>query len=747
MNSNELARTRIPVVRLPDGQSPRLLHGADYNPDQWLDSPEALKEDIRLMKLAGVNVVSLGIFSWVALEPEEGTFTFDWMDETIERLWDAGVSVFLATPSGARPARISQTYPEVLRVEANRVRNLHGTRHNHCYTSPAYREKIRIINTRLAERYGSHPAVSLWHLSNEYHGECHCPLCQEAFRCWLEDRYNNDLDLLNRAWWTSFWSHTFTNWDQIESPAPHGEPYIHALNLDWLRFVTHQTRDFMAVEIDALRAVSTDIPVTTNLMGFFPTVDYFKIGADLDVVSWDSYPTWGGFGIGSGSGIEIDFQARDWRLASVIGAAHDLMRGCGGGKPFLLMESTPSMTNWMPVAKKKRPGVHLASSMLAVAHGSDSVQYFQWRKSRGSVEKFHGAVVDHVGHEHTRVFADVADVGNALIALAEIAGSTYPADVALIFDWENKWALEDAKGPRNDDLLQYNETVERHHHALSRLSVGCDVIDSEQPFHSYKILIAPMLYMIKPRVAERIADFVRTGGTFVATYWTGIVNETDLCFTDGFPGPLSDVLGIWSEEIDALYPPEANIVRMREPFAFPGASGAVEYAAREFCDLIHLRGAEALAEYGADFYAGRPALTRNLYGNGTGYYIASRNDDRFLADFYAALVTDVQPRRAYDEALPEGVHATLRHARNDDGTVSEYRFLINFDPDVANVPPPADGEAVIYRSPPPNTGADDRAAKGSASRGVERPPTDLGHTETQLPGFAVQVRRRARPAE
>ncbi|MBU8914001.1 MAG: beta-galactosidase [Spirochaetales bacterium] len=729
MRAHSTVNNRIPVIRLIDGESPRLLHGADYNPDQWLDSPAILNEDIRLMQLARVNVVSLGIFSWVALEPEEDRFTFDWLDETIERLWNAEVFVFLATPTGARPTWMSQTYPEVLRVQANRVRNLHGGRHNHCQTSPVYRERTRIINTRLAERYGGHPAVRLWHLSNEYRGECHCPLCQQAFRAWLEERYAGDLDALNKAWWTSFWSHTFTNWDQIESPAPHGEPHVHGLNLDWKRFVTYQTRDFMRAEIAAIRAVSPDIPVTTNLMGFFPGIDYFKIGADLDVVSWDSYPTWGGFGSDTGSQMEIDFQAGDWRLASIIGTAHDLMRCCGGGKPFLLMESTPSMTNWTPVAKKKRPGVHLASSLLAVAHGSDSVQYFQWRKSRGSVEKLHGAVIDHVGHEHTRVFADVADVGDALDALGEIAGTTYPADIAVIFDWENKWALEDAKGPRNDDRLLYTETVERHHHALTRFSAQVDVIDSGRPFDRYKILIAPMLYMIKPGVAERIVDFVRSGGTFVATYWTGIVNESDLCFTSGFPGPLADVLGIWSEETDALYPPETNTVRMHAPFTGARTSGAREYQARDLCDLIHLRGAESLAEYGDDFYAGRPALTRNAHGDGQAYYIASRNEECFLGDFYAALVETIRPTRAYDEELPESVHATLRHAANDDGTVTEYRFLINFDSDPARVPPPADGEAVIYRSPSPNTGAADRPATGAS------------HSDTRLPGYGVQVRR------
>ncbi|TVQ20221.1 MAG: beta-galactosidase, partial [Spirochaetaceae bacterium] len=499
------------VIRAAVNEPIRLLHGGDYNPDQWLDSPKVLDEDIRLMKLAKVNVVSVGIFSWVSLEPEEGRFEFAWLDDVLERLGAAGIGVFLATPTGARPAWMSAKYPEVLRVGANRVRNLHGARHNHCYTSPVYRERTRAINGELARRYGGNPAVKLWHLSNEYGGECHCPLCQDAFRAWLRERYDGDLDRLNRAWWTAFWSHTYTDWSQLESPAPHGEQGVHGLSLDWRRFVTHQTRDFMRHEIESIRAAVTDIPFTTNLMGYYPVLDYPKLAEDIDVVSWDSYPSWNApADATAASQTAAPAWTRtvpglpDAELALNIGVTHDLMRGCKRDTPFLLMESTPSMTNWMPVAKLKRPGVHVASSLLAVAHGADSVQYFQWRKSRGSSEKFHGAVVDHVGHEHTRVFGDVADVGDALATLREVAGSLYPADVAVIFDWENRWAINDAAGPRNDGRKAYEETVARHAAAIARHAVNLDVVDSEQDISRYKLVVAPMLYMVKPGVAERL---------------------------------------------------------------------------------------------------------------------------------------------------------------------------------------------------------------------------------------------------
>lgn len=231
----------------------KMLHGADYNPEQWLDYPEVFEEDLRLMKLANVNVMSIGMFSWAKLEPEEGVFDFSWMDNVIDRLCENGVSIFLSTPSGARPTWMSEKYPEVLRVSERRVRNLHGMRHNHCYTSPVYREKITIINTKLAERYANHPAIVGWHLSNEYGGECHCDYCQDAFRNWVKEKYQT-LDALNHAWWTTFWSHTYTSWSQVESPAPHGETMVHGQNLDWKRFVTDQTIDFYRHELKPLKA-------------------------------------------------------------------------------------------------------------------------------------------------------------------------------------------------------------------------------------------------------------------------------------------------------------------------------------------------------------------------------------------------------------------------------------------------------------------------------------------------------------
>jgi beta-galactosidase len=641
---------------------PRMLHGADYNPDQWLRYPEVLAEDIRLMKLAKCNVMSVGIFAWSALEPAEGTFTFEWLDQVLDSFAENGIYALLATPSGARPVWMSAKYPEVLRVGPNRVRNLHGQRHNHCYTSPIYREKIAIINRQLAERYANHPAVIGWHISNEYGGECHCEYCQQAFRDWLRRTYGT-IDELNHAWWAAFWSHTYGDWSQIESPAPHGEHSVHGLNLDWKRFVTDQTVDFCKHEIAPLRAVNPELPVITNLMGVYPGLNYWKLAEVLDIISWDAYPTWHDL-------------AGDVAQGAWIAFVHDINRSLKGGKPFILMESTPSATNWQPVSKLKQEGVHLLASLQAVAHGADSVQYFQWRKSRGSSEKLHGAVVDHAGHEHTRVFREVAQLGAALEQLTEVVGTSVQPEAAIIYDWENRWAMHDAEGPRNIGL-HFDEAVKRFYHPLWQHGVPVDVIDMDQDFSKYKLLIAPMLYMVRPGVGERIEAFVASGGTLVATYWSGIVDQHDLCFLGVFPGPLRKTLGIWAEEIDALHDGQTYRISTIDGNAL-GLSASYDYY--ELSEGIHLEGAEALAIYQTGFYAGRPALTLNRFGKGKAYYVASRNREPFFSDLLGKIIAEDHIRRAIDTELPEGVTAQLR----TDGA-HDYVFLLNFNPQERSV--------------------------------------------------------------
>ena len=632
-----------PVIR----SVPHIIHGGDYNPEQWIKQGEAIwREDMRLAKLAGLNSLSVGIFSWAMLEPNEGEYHFEWLDTIMDLLNEHDLTAVLATPSGARPAWMSQKYPEVLRVRKDRGRNLHGERHNHCLTSPVYREKVTAINTRLAERYKDHPALGLWHISNEYGGKCHCPLCQEKFREWLQARYES-LDALNDAWWTTFWSHRYSDWSQLESPSPIGERNTHGLSLDWKRFTTDQYIDFYRHETAPLKRITPDVPCTTNLMAGFDGIDYGLLARELDVVSWDAYPQWTG--------------GNDTAIGHEFGFQHDMMYGLLR-KPFFLMESSPSATNWQPVCKLRRPGVHKLQSLQAVAHGSDSVQYFQFRKGRGASEKFHGAVVDHEGTENTRVFKDVAEVGKLLSGIDCVVGAPKPAKVAVIHDYVNRWALQDIVGALQGKT-GYIETVMAHYAPFWDMGIPVDVIDETRSLESYDLVVAPMLYLLREGVEKRIAGYVKAGGTFVATYMSGWVNETDLCYTGGFPGPLKEVLGIWAEELDALYPGDENSV------VWNGRA----YKAFDLCELTHAKGAQVLGTYGSDFYAGMPAVTCNKFGKGRAYYVAARTGPDFLRDFYEAVSKEAGVKPLLEQPLPPGVTAQARA-----GEHNTYVFLMNF---------------------------------------------------------------------
>lgn len=646
-----------------------LLHGGDYNPEQWLDMPEILEQDIECFKAAGINTVSVGIFSWAMLEPEEGKYNFAWLEQVIDRLWENGISVILATPTGARPKWMADKYPEVLRVAPDRHRNLFGARHNHCYTSPVYREKMRLINSQLAQKFDKHPAVILWHISNEYGGECHCPLCQQAFREWLKERYGT-IEKLNKAWSTMFWSHVYNSFDQIESPSERGETGLHGLNLDWKRFVTHQTKDFVEAEIQALRDAGAEKPATINMMYDFQGLNYHKFADSLDIISWDTYPLW--------------HKYPDAQVAADTAMQHDIMRSLKKA-PFLLMESCPSATNWQGVSKLKKPGMLEAASLQAVAHGSDSVLYFQMRQSRGASEKFHGAVIDHYGGQDTRVLREVGQVGDDLKKLQQIRASQTVSEAAVVFDWENRWAMEDAQGPRNKGLY-YKETVQKSYNAFRRMGLNVDMIDMEQTLEEYKIVAAPMVYLFRADFEKKVRAFVENGGTFIMTYWSGIADETDLSFLGGTPHDLMDVFGLRSTEIDGLYDWECN-------HAVPaaGAPFARTYTCKNLCDLVSVTTAEALLTYQEDFYQGMPALTKNRYGNGTAYYICADMEQDFYNDFYRLLAEKAELSLPVVWEIPEGIEVATRESED-----TQYLFVQNFNAEVVRVPlAEEDGEALV----------------------------------------------------
>ncbi len=621
-----------------------ILHGGDYNPEQWLDRPDILAEDIRLMKEAGINSATLGIFSWSVLEPYEGQYHFEWLREIVDNLYQNGIYTILATPSGARPAWLDEKYPDAMRVAADGVRDHHGMRHNHCPSSFAHREKVRLLLRGLAKNIGNHPGVILWHISNEFGGECWCEHCRNRFTEYLRQYFENDIEKLNHEWWTTFWSHRYTSFEQVAPPWPNGETSILGLNLAWKRFTTWNMNNYMMFEADLLRALTPGIPVTTNFMRLYGGLNYEVMAQGLDVISWDAYPQWGNH-------YESIFDT-----AAAYTFDHAVMRSFKHDRPFLLMESTPSLVKWQAYNKLKRPGVHKLSSLQAVASGSDSVQYFQWRKGRGAFEQYHGAVVDHLGHANTRVFGEVAEVGEILKKLAPVAGSLSKAKAAVLFDWDNRWAIEDMAG-LSQEKKQYEETCRLWYKFFVENGIPADVVNPASNLDSYDLLVAPMLYMLKKDVSVNLKSFTERGGQLIATYLTGYVNENTLNWLKGFPGDgLTQVFGLYSEEIDTLYPGQTNAVEL---------DGSL-YEAKDFCEILKIQDAEVMGTYQEDFYAGTPAVARK----GNAWYVGARLTEEGNA---AILRMACEKAGIPMQKLPHGVEYQYREGSN-----GKFAFYLNW---------------------------------------------------------------------
>jgi len=628
---------------------PKIWYGGDYNPDQWPE--ETWREDVRLFRLAGIDVATLPVFSWAKLQTDETTYDFSWLDRVFELLNVNGIHVCLATSTGAVPAWMAARHPDVLRTTIEGARRKFGARHNFCPNSPTFRKYAPLLARKLAERYGAHPALVAWHINNEYGGSCWCERCEEAFRTWLKRRYST-LAALNEAWCTGFWGHTFSDWDQIVAPSLLSEhltaekTVFQGITLDYYRFTSESILDCFTAERDAIRAAAPGVPITTNLMGTFKGLDYFSWAREMDVVSWDSYPS-------------LDTPVNE------VAMRHDLMRGVKGGQPFMLMEQTPSQQNWQPYNSLKRPGVMRLQSWQAVARGADTVMFFQLRRSRGACEKYHGAVIEHVGHENTRVFREVAALGKELASLGDtVIDSRVQSRVGILFDWDNWWALEMSSGP--SIALRYLPQVGGWHEAFWAQNISVDLVGVEDDLARYDVVIAPVLYMLKRGVTARITEFVQRGGTFLTTFFSGIVNECDLVTLGGYPGELRTLLGVWVEEIDALLPGNNNSIVMTRP------QGALKgsFECGIVCDLLHTEGAEVCAVYGGDFYKGIPCLTRNTVGKGQAWYVASAPEKKFLHGLTGVLAAEKGIAPVL-RAAP-GVEATRRRK----GTES-FLFVLN----------------------------------------------------------------------
>ena len=630
----------------PDGDAtPRLAYGADYNPEQW--PREVWDEDIRLMREAGVNIVSLGIFSWARIQPARDTWDFGWLDEIMDLLHAGGIGVDLATATASPPPWLSTEHPEILPVTAAGETLWPGGRQHWRPTSPVFREHALRLVRKLAERYADHPALVAWHVSNEL--GCHNVYdysddAARAFRDWLRARYST-IDTLNQAWGTAFWSQRYSDWEQILPPRLAASFPNPTQQLDFKRFSSDALKDHLRAERDLLREITPDVPVTTNfmVMGNTKGMNYADWAAEIDFVSNDHYVT-----PGSQDRDELSFSA-------------NLVSGISAGKPWFLMEHSTSAVNWQPVNVAKRPGDLARDSLLHVAHGADAVCYFQWRQSAAGAEKYHSAMVPHAGAD-SEVFRAVAELGRTLRTLAPIAGTDRePARVGIVFDWESWWAGEQDSHPT--DRLDYRQEALDWYSALLDLGVRADIVTARTALDRYDVVITPVLHMIPAALSKELTRYVEQGGHLISTYFSGVVDENDHIWLGGYPGALRDLLGIRIEEFGPLL--DGDTVELDLD---GNATGSL------WTDQITVTDpeVEVLAHYRSGAYTGRPAVTRRTVGGGSAAYVSTRLGRAGLTGLLPPLLAPA----GVDSELPDSargdVELTVR--RNTD---SRYLFLVN----------------------------------------------------------------------
>ncbi|MGW2727167.1 beta-galactosidase [Streptomyces sp. NPDC001494] len=627
-----------------------IAYGGDYNPEQW--PRHVWQEDVRLMREAGVNFVTVGVFSWSRIQPRPGAYDFGLLDEVLDLLHANGVAVDLATATAAPPPWFTHLHPDALPVTSSGTRLAHGSRQAFCPSHPAYAEAADALVAALAERYASHPAVVLWHVHNEFGNHnalCYCDTSAAAFRRWLQERYTT-LDTLNEVWGTDFWGQRYGDWEEIEPPRDTTAFRNPGQDLDYRRFSSDELLARHRAEAALLRRLAPGIPLTTNHLGTLEKkADAYSFAADCDLISLDHY---------------LPAADPDGHIDLALNA--DLARGMAAGSPWLLMEHSTSAVNWQPVNVAKRPEEMRRNSLTHLARGADGIMFFQWRQSRAGAEKWHSAMLPHGGTD-TRIWKEVCGLGADLAALGEVMGTRVAADVALLFDWHNWWALElDARpcGP-----MRYLELVRDWYEALWRLNITCDVVAPGADLTSYKAVVAPNLYLLADEHADALTAYVRNGGHLAVGCFSGVVDAHDRVHLGGYPGALREVLGL---RIDEYLP-----LRPGDTVSLSDGSTAVQWAER-----VEPRGCAPVLRFadGSDGgpAAGGAALTRHTYGAGTSWYVATRASGATLQELVRRLGEEAGLRPVAD--VPDGVEAVRRSS-----TDGSYLFLINHGEDPAKV--------------------------------------------------------------
>lgn len=652
------------------GQQERIWYGGDYNPDQWPE--EVWDDDVRLMKKAGVNLVSVGIFSWAKIETSEGVYDFDWLDRIIDKLGEAGIAVDLASATASPPMWLTQAHPEVLWKDYRGGVCQPGARQHWRPTSPVFREYALKLCRAMAEHYKGNPYVVAWHVSNEY--GCHNRFdysedAEHAFQQWCEERYGT-IDAVNDAWGTAFWAQRMNDFSEIVPPRFIGDGNF--MNpgklLDFKRFSSDALKAFYIAERDTLAEITPDLPLTTNFMvsASGSVLDYDDWGDEVDFVSNDHY-----FIPGEAHLDELAFSA-------------SLVDGIARKDPWFLMEHSTSAVNWREINYRKEPGQLVRDSLAHVAMGADAVCYFQWRQSKAGAEKFHSAMVPHAG-EDSAVFRDVCELGADLNKLSDegILGSRLAKSrVAVVFDYESEWATEHTATPTQH--VHHVDEPLAWFRALADQGVTADVVPVRGAWDGYEMVVLPSVYLLSEETTRRVRDYVVGGGRLVVTYYTGISDEKDHVWLGGYPGSIRDVVGVRVEEFMPMGNDFTGV-----PDHLDLSNGAV---AHDIADVIgSVDGtATVLATFKDNPWTGMdgvPAIVANTFGEGRSVYVGARLGREGLALSLPEILESLGMAEA------GGNDGRVLHVEREGADGSRFVFSFNRTHETVRVP--VEGEVVV----------------------------------------------------
>lgn len=650
--------------------------GSSYYPEQW--EPSRWEDDFRKMQEIGFNTVRMGEFAWAFFEPAPGQFSFDWMDRAINLAARRGVKTILCTPTASPPPWLRQQQPDVLGGNEKGPFK-YGARKGYCTNSAAFLSAADRIVTAMVKHYEGNPNIAGWQLDNEpgYPFVCYDDNCLHAFRRWLQERYRS-LERLNLAWGTAFWSHVYSDWDQIEFPINVGDGgWNPGQRLDYRRFFSRSYLDYLRRQEQILRPAVGDGYIFTNWPNTTWSVDVFEAAGFLDLSAWDNYTATPGV-----------TPARE-QFGS--GLNHDLCRCAGPNGRFLIAEQSTQ-----PPAHALPEGIRL-QTYIDLAHGAEGTIFFEWRPPLGGAEQGYISILQLDG-SFGPAYQQYVQMGEELARIGpELARAQTVSEVALLYSYENQWEQGFWCGENG-----YDSEAHRWYQGLKTLGHNIDVLPPSADLSAYRLVVAPGLRIATEDLAERLARYVSSGGCLVLNHQAGTRQEDNRYHELLTPGVFLDLAGVKVPSRVAAGALAGQLMlglsdqgTRGHGVMFDGDDHSFEPAA--VLERIDLVTAQGVAQFRGGRMTGAPAITMNRFGLGRLYYVGCESRD---PAFYDRLGRFLGEALAIEPLLdvPEGVEVVSRI--KDD---LEYLFVLNLTEEMKVIALPERMKELVTEKEYPNS--------------------------------------------